>query len=165
MTGIALDGGLRGLRLSSPGIAFAIVAMVLFAVVTIDLAGPIRQVGWLPVLVVERIGNVGAALALLAVVTVTRTRRASVLTLVEEPDRSWRTWALVTAAALLDVAGLISFAIGLEVADAWVVGLVSSFNPAFSVLIAVGLLGERLRPIQWAGLGALAAGLVVIAAP
>ncbi len=163
MTGVALDGGLRGIRLTSPGIAFAVVAMVLFAILTVFLAGPIRAEGWLPILVVERVGNVAAAVILLVVVRATRTSRASALTTVDEPDRSWRTALVVLAAALLDIAGLISFGIGLEVADAWIVGLVSSFNPAFSVLIAVSLLGERLKPMQWAGLGLLAAGLVVIA--
>ena len=39
----------------------------------------------------------------------------------------------------------------------------TSFGPAVTILVAVALLGERLRPIQWVGLAGIAAGLVAIA--
>ena len=66
---------------------------------------------------------------------------------------------------VLDVGGFIAYAVGLEVSLAWIVGLASSFGPAVAVMVAVGFLGERLRPIQWLGLVAIAVGLVLIALP
>ena len=74
-------------------------------------------------------------------------------------------WAIVVIAGLLDVVGLIVFAIGLEQAETWLVGLVSSFGPAFTILIAVLFLGERLRRAQWLGLGGVGLGMVLIALP
>jgi len=71
----------------------------------------------------------------------------------------------VVLAAVLDVTGLIVFAIGLEQAETWLVGLVSSFGPAFTILIAVLFLGERLGRIQWLGLSGVALGMVLIALP
>ena len=46
---------------------------------------------------------------------------------------------------VLDVIGLVSFAYGLEHAETWLVGLASSFGPAVTIIVAVALLGERLR--------------------
>jgi drug/metabolite transporter (DMT)-like permease len=59
--------------------------------------------------------------------------------------------------------GLISFAIGLERSETWLVGLASSFGPAVAVIVAVAFLGERLRPTQWLGLAGIAAGLAAVA--
>jgi DME family drug/metabolite transporter len=70
---------------------------------------------------------------------------------------------VVVLAGVVDVIGLISFAIGLEVAETWLVGQASSFGPAVAVVVAVVLLGERLRPTQWLGLAGIAAGLVFVA--
>ena len=72
---------------------------------------------------------------------------------------------LVLIAGVLDVVGLIVFAIGLEQAETWLVGLVSSFGPAFTILIAVLFLGERLQRVQWLGLGGVGLGMVLIALP
>jgi drug/metabolite transporter (DMT)-like permease len=164
LTGVAFDGGWRGVRMRGGGVAFAIVALVLFAVLTIVMATPIRQVGWLPVIVVERIGNVAFSVGLLAVVVATRSSVFGPLVEAPEPDGQGTLW-LVVAAGVLDVVGFIAFAYGLEVAEVWLVGLASSFGPAVAVVVAVGLLGERLRPVQWVGLAALALGLVAIALP
>jgi len=53
----------------------------------------------------------------------------------------------------------------LQVSLAWLVGLASSFAPVVAVLVAVGFLGERLRPIQWLGLLAIVAGLALVTLP
>jgi drug/metabolite transporter (DMT)-like permease len=60
-------------------------------------------------------------------------------------------------------AAFVAFAIGLEVAPTWLVGLASSFGPVIAVVFAVRQLGEHLRPTQWAGLALLAGGVVVLA--
>ena len=62
-----------------------------------------------------------------------------------------RGWALAVAAGLFDVVGLVSFAIGLERAETWLVGLASSFGPAVAVLVGVAVMGERLRRDAVAG--------------
>ena len=71
----------------------------------------------------------------------------------------------IVVAAVLDVLGLIAFAIGLESAPTWMVGLAASFGPAVTILAAVAFLGERLKPIQWFGLLGVAAGMIAIGLP
>jgi len=78
---------------------------------------------------------------------------------------TWWAWGLVVVGGVLDAAGLISLSIGLDGAPTWLVGLASSFGPAVTILAAVALLGERLRPVQWVGLAGIAVGLVAIALP
>jgi drug/metabolite transporter (DMT)-like permease len=163
-TGVAFDGSLRGTRLAGPGVAFAIVALILFAVMTIGLAEVIETTGWLEVILVSRLVN--AAVSVGAVVVVSRIRHPIVRPLViADTPPSRRTWAIVLVAGLLDGAGLVSYAIGLETAPTWLVGLASSFGPAVTIVVAVAFLGERLRPIQWVGLSGIAAGMIAIALP
>ena len=70
---------------------------------------------------------------------------------------------LVLVTGLCDVAGFITFAIGLEIAPIWLIGLASSFGPVLAIGYAVGRMGERLRPTQWAGLALLGVGVMVLA--
>jgi drug/metabolite transporter (DMT)-like permease len=70
--------------------------------------------------------------------------------------------ALGLAAGLLDVTGFIAFAIGLEIAPTWLIGLTSSFGPVVAVAAGVLLFGERPRAIQWAGLGLVLVSIVLI---
>ena len=71
----------------------------------------------------------------------------------------------IVLSGVLDVLGLMSFAYGLEHAETWLVGLASSFGPAVTIVVAVALLGERLRPIQWVGLGGILCGMIAIGLP
>lgn len=162
MTGVVLDGGLRGIRLRGAGVAFALVALTTFAILTVGTAGPIKDEGWLEVTLVSRGADVVFAFSILTVILARRPVWSRAL--VETggvTDR--RGPLLVVASGLLDVTGLISFAIGLEVAETWLVGLASSFGPAVAVLVAVAFLHERLRPVQWLGLAALGLGMLAIA--
>lgn len=164
LTGVVVDGGLRGVRLRGAGVAFALVSMTLFAILTVATAGPIEEVGWLPVVAVSRLWNTVLAWALLAFVLTVRPAFAAPLVHAEaSPGRRGSALLVVVPAGLLDVLGLISFAIGLEVAETWLVGLSSSFGPVVAVLVAVAFLHERLRPIQWLGLALLGIGLLAIA--
>jgi len=110
----------------------------------------------------SRLTNTLVGVALLAVAL---RRRGGRLDPLLGPVGGWsrRALALVLLAGACDLAGFVSYTIGLEVAPTWLVGLASSFGPALVVLIAVALLGERLRPSQWLGLAMLAGGLVVLA--
>jgi drug/metabolite transporter (DMT)-like permease len=169
LTGISFDGAsVRGARLAGPGVAFAFVALVLFAAMTIGTDIVIDRAGWLEVLVVSRTANaILSCLVLVLALTVLR-RLAAPLLEGETPDGGRLGAAVLTGVALagiLDVVGLVSFAYGLEVAQTWLVGLASSFGPAVTIVFAVAFLGERLRPIQWVGLAGVLAGVVAIGLP
>jgi drug/metabolite transporter (DMT)-like permease len=164
LTGVAFDGGLRATRFAGPGVVFAVVALVLFALMAITMDVALESADWLQVLLLSRL--VTAAISIVAVVGVAAAgRRASNMEPATGPVRWRRVGAMLVVAGSLDVTGLVSFAIGLSSAPTWMVGLASSFGPAVTILVAVALLGERLRPIQWLGLGGVAIGMVAIGLP
>lgn len=164
LTGIVFDGGWRGTRIVGRGVLFSLLAMLLFTALTVGMATPIRAVGWLPVLVISRLTNAATILTVLAVVTIARPRGSEVL-LATSGSPSARAIGAAAAAGLLDIIGFVGFAIGLEVAPTWIVGLASSFGPVVAVIVAVALWGERLRPTQWAGLVGIGLGLAAVALP
>lgn len=162
LAGLVFDGGLRSVRVVGRGVAFAMVALVLFAVMTITSAQAIPIAGWLPLILLARITQVIVGWSLLGIAVGLRPRWMAPM--VEAPQRrTGRAVGIAVAAGLLDATGLISFAIGLERSEAWLVGLASSFGPAVAVVVAVAFLGERLRWTQWLGLAGIAAGLATIA--
>lgn len=164
MTGVAFDTSWRKTRFAGPGVGFAIVALVLFAVMTVGLAEAIDTSSWLPVVALSRAVNAGLSAVVVAVALVSRHPAfRAVITAPQPPNR--RAWALVALGGILDAAGLISISIGLEQAPTWLVGLASSFGPAVTIIAAVALLGERLKPVQWVGLAGIGIGLVAIALP
>ena len=164
LTGIVFDGGWRGTRIVGRGVLFSLLAMLMFTALTAGMATPIRSAGWLPVLLTSRLANAATVLVVLVVVTMARPRGSEVL-LATSGRVSARAIAAAGAAGLLDIVGFVAFAIGLEIAPTWIVGLASSFGPAVAVIVAVALWGERLRPSQWLGLGGIALGLVAVALP
>ncbi len=166
LTGVAFEGGLRATRLASPGVIFAIVALVLFAAMTIVTDIALESAGWLQILVIARIVNATISILAFAVLAIIGRRRpVSRVAPVTDRRRRIRILAMLVIAGTLDVAGLASFAIGLETAPTWLVGLASSFGPAVTILVAVAFLGERLKPIQWFGLAGVAIGMVAIGLP
>lgn len=160
LASIAIEAGFRSARPVGPGVAYAGVALVAFAILTVILSGPIRVAGWLPVLFLARVANAGSVLLLLGAM---RLRRRPEPMSAEGRPLDLRAAGLVAAAGLLDVAGLIAFAIGLEVSPTWLIGITSSFGPVIAVAAGVLLFAERPRPVQWAGLGLVAASLFLIA--
>ena len=165
LTAVAFDGGIRATRLAGPGVIFAVMALLLFAVMTVGLAEAIDRSGWLEVLVVSRIVNSIVSIGAVVVLTSFAHPRLRAIVQVDTIAVARTSWTIVVIAGLLDVVGLIVFAIGLEQAETWLVGLVSSFGPAFTILIAVLFLGEHLRRVQWLGLSGVALGMVLIALP
>jgi len=162
LAGVALDGsGWRGARLVGPGVVAALATMAGFAIVTILLAGPIREHGWAGVVLGSRIANAAASLVLLGLARRGTTRLDPLLS----PDGAWSRGALawIVIAGGCDVAAFVAYAIGLGVAPAWLVGLASSFGPVLAVGYAVGWLGERPQRSQWVGLALIAAGVLVLA--
>lgn len=166
LTGVAFGGGLRGTRLASPGVIFAIVALILFATMTIVTDIALESAGWLQILLVARIVNAAASvLAFVGLAVYGRGRPAAEVAGEADPRRRLRILSLIVVAGTLDIIGLVSFAIGLETAPTWLVGLASSFGPAVTIIVAVAFLGERLKPIQWFGLVGVAAGMIAIGLP
>ena len=167
LTGVSFDRGVRG-RFASPGVAFAIVALILFASMSIGSDIVIDHAPWLSVLFVSRTSNAILSVVVLVVASTVLRRQAAPL-MATDPDADHRATlrvvGIVAIAAALDVLGLMSFSYGLEHAETWLVGLASSFGPAVTIVAAVTLLGERLRAIQWIGLGAILVGMILIALP
>ena len=168
LTGIAFDGGWRATRFASPGVIFAIVALVLFATMSIGTDIVIDRAPWEQVLLVSRTTNAFLSVIIL-IVAMTVARRVAQPMLVGDPDaqagsRGW-VIGLVLLAGILDVLGLLSFSYGLQHAETWLVGLASSFGPAVTIIAAVAFLGERLRPIQWVGLAGVLIGMIAIGLP
>jgi drug/metabolite transporter (DMT)-like permease len=164
LTGVAFDGGWRATRFAGPGVVFAVVALVLFSLMAITTDVALESAGWLQVLLVARL--VTAAISIVAVAfLILRARRRPLVLGGEAPAARSRVIGTIVVAGVLDVVGLIFFVIGLESAPTWMVGLASSFGPAVTILVAVALLGERLKRIQWLGLVGVAVGMVAIALP
>jgi len=170
LTGVVFDGGLRGTRIVGRGVVLSLIAMLLFTVLTVGLATPIRAAGWLPVVLGSRLANAATVWIVLAVVLLFKPRRANALMEASLDARGVaggpaRAATAAGIAGLLDVIGTVAFAIGLAVAPTWIVGLASSFGPAVAVIVAVTIWGERLQASQWVGLAGIAAGLVAVALP
>jgi drug/metabolite transporter (DMT)-like permease len=141
---------------------------VLFAAMGIGTDIVIDRAPWLQVLLVSRSAIALVSVVILVVVsTLFRVRGAP---MIEPADgESGRIDARIVGAialtGVLDILGLVSFSYGLENAETWLVGLASSFGPAVTILVAVGMLGERLRPVQWMGLTGILAGMIAIGLP
>jgi drug/metabolite transporter (DMT)-like permease len=170
LTGISFGQGLRGTRFASPGVVFAVVALVLFATMSIASDIVIDRAPWLEVVLVSRTANAFlSVVVLILAMTVFRRLAAPMIEGVEGDGGSGRMDRRVVGAIVLsgalDVVGLASFAYGLEHAQTWLVGLASSFGPAVTIVVAVALLGERLRPIQWVGMAGILVGMIAIGLP
>jgi len=164
LTGIAFEGGWRSTRFAGPGVIFSVVALVLFALMTMATDIALETMSWVQVYAIAR--GVNAAISIGAVVWLSRT--ASRLGRRPPGGPPWsdaKVAAAIVLAGALDVAGLVSFAIGLESAPTWMVGLAASFGPAVTIMVAVAFLGERLRPIQWIGLAGIGLGMIAIGLP
>ena len=165
LTGVAFDGGWRATRLAGPGVIFAVVALILFSMMAITTDIALETAGWLQVLLVSRLATSVISVVAVAVIAIVARRRDPSLTGELEIWRRRRIIPILILAGALDVLGLMSFAIGLETAPTWMVGLASSFGPAVTIIVAVVFLGERLKPIQWLGLVGIAVGMIAIALP
>lgn len=164
LTGLAFDGGWRSTRFAGPGVIFSVIALILFALMTMATDIALETTGWIQVYLVAR--TVNAAIAIVTVIAL-----STVATRFGHRPTGGPIWSngrvagALLLAGFLDILGLISFAIGLESAPTWMVGLAASFGPAVTIVVAVALLGERLRPLQWVGLAGICAGMVAIALP
>ena len=153
-------------RFAGPGVVFALVALVLFSLMAITTDVALETMTWLQTYTIAR-GRQRRRSASSAVASSRRTAAAIGHRPVGWPGlvATAGSSARSCSAGTLDVVGLIAFAIGLETAPTWLVGLAASFGPAVTILVAVAFLGERLKPIQWVGLAGILVGMVAIAIP
>ena len=165
LTAFAFDGGLRATRFAGPGVVFALVALVLFSLMAITTDVALETMSWIQIYTIARVVNASIGTVVLLVLA---RRAGSALGHRPEGGPTWSNSRIVGALVLvgvLDVLGLIAFAIGLETAPTWMVGLAASFGPAVTIMVAVAFLGERLRPVQWFGLLGILTGMICIAIP
>ena len=165
LTAFAFDGGLRSTRFAGPGVAFALVALVLFSLMAITTDVALETMSWIQIYTIARVVNASIGTVVLLVLV---RRAGSALGHRPEGGPTWSNSRIAGALVLvgvLDVLGLIAFAIGLETAPTWMVGLAASFGPAVTIMVAVAFLGERLRPVQWFGLLGILTGMICIAIP
>ncbi len=164
LAGVTFEAGsLRGARLVGPGVLVGVLTLAGFAVLTVALATPIRDHGWLPVVAGSRVGNNVASMALLAVALRRSSSRWARPLLEPSLGRARTTAAVVAVGGLCDVSAFALYAMGLGVAPVWLVGLASSFGPVLAVAYAIWRLGERPHATQWAGLAAIGVGVVALA--
>jgi drug/metabolite transporter (DMT)-like permease len=145
-------------------VVFSIIALILFSLMTMVTDIALETMEWLQVYSLAR--GVNAATSIVVLVLLARRTGGRSERPVGGPAWSEsRIVGAIVVAAVLDVLGLIAFAIGLESAPTWMVGLAASFGPAVTILAAVAFLGERLKPIQWFGLAGVAVGMIAIGLP
>jgi len=158
----------RRASLASPGVAFALVGLLFFAIITVLLTIPIKAYGWSTAIALSRIGNLVTVWLIFFVLYKKRARlpkwgRHDLLGEGQRLDRLGL--ALAALVGLGDTVAFFVFAAALEQGPTWAVSLLSSLGPIIVVL--GGLFGyrERLRLPQVVGLSALAVGLVLATLP
>lgn len=180
---LVVDRPNRRLRLSGRGPMLAIVAMVCLATVVAAQQPPIRALGWLPMIALRRgfevaitwsILVIGWLLAPAAVGLVRRpwsewSRRGRAprppASRAPSPLGGWaasRSARFLVAIAVFDTVGLSSLAVALQVAPAWLFGIVGSVGPVVAVTYGMVFLGERLKPVQWLGIAFVLLALVLV---
>ena len=170
LLGIRTTGSGRERRasLASPGVAFALVGLVSFALITVLLTIPIHAFGWSTAIALSRIGNLVTVWLIFWVV---RTRRSDLprwgrTDLLGEGQRlDAKGFLLASLVGVGDTVAFFAFAAALENGATWAVSLLSSLGPI--VVVLGGLLGykERLRLPQVAGLGFVAIGVLLATLP
>ena len=78
--------------------------------------------------------------------------------------RGWDGKRLLLAAALLDSGGYVTYNLGVDVAPVAVVAPITAAHPVMTTALAIVLLRERPRPLQWAGAGVTVVAVVALSA-
>ena len=158
----------RRASLASPGVAFALIGLVSFALITVLLTIPIHAFGWSTAIALSRIGNLVTVWLIFGVL---RARRSDLphwgrSDLLGEGQRLDGTGiVLASLVGVGDTVAFFAFAAALEDGATWAVSLLSSLGPI--VVVLGGLVGykERLRLPQVAGLAFVAVGVLLATLP
>jgi len=170
LLGLRTTGSGRDRRasLASPGVAFALVGLIFFAVITVLLTIPIKEFGWSTAITLSRIGNFATVWTILLIVRAKRTSlpKWGRTDLLGEGHRLTRGGILLAAlVGLGDTIAFFVFAAALEVGPTWAVSLLSSLGPIIVVLGGYLVYKERLRAPQLLGLGAVLLGIILATLP
>jgi drug/metabolite transporter (DMT)-like permease len=170
LLGLRTTGSGRDRRasLASPGVAFALVGLISFAVITVLLTIPIKEFGWSTAITLSRIGNFATVWTILLIVRAKRTSlpKWGRTDLLGEGHRLTRGGILLAAlVGLGDTIAFFVFAAALEVGPTWAVSLLSSLGPIIVVLGGYLVYKERLRAPQLLGLGAVLLGIILATLP
>jgi small multidrug resistance pump len=170
LLGLRTTGSGRDRRasLASPGVAFALVGLIFFAVITVLLTIPIKEFGWSTAITLSRIGNFATVWTILLIVRAKRTSlpKWGRTDLLGEGHRLTRGGILLAAlVGLGDTVAFFVFAAALEVGPTWAVSLLSSLGPIIVVLGGYLVYKERLRAPQLLGLGAILLGIILATLP
>ena len=170
LLGLRTTGSGRDRRasLASPGVAFALVGLIFFAVITVLLTIPIKAFGWSTAITLSRIGNFATVWTILLIVRAKRTSlpKWGRTDLLGEGHRLTRGGILLAAlVGLGDTIAFFVFAAALEVGPTWAVSLLSSLGPIIVVLGGYLVYKERLRAPQLLGLGAILLGIILATLP
>ena len=170
LLGLRTTGSGRDRRasLASPGVAFALVGLIFFAVITVLLTIPIKAFGWSTAITLSRIGNFATVWTILLIVRAKRTSlpKWGRTDLLGEGHRLTRGGILLAGlVGLGDTIAFFVFAAALEVGPTWAVSLLSSLGPIIVVLGGYLVYKERLRAPQLLGLGAILLGIILATLP
>jgi drug/metabolite transporter (DMT)-like permease len=160
LVGVRFDRDWQRTRLVGPGVLFATVSMVAFAVQTIVLSVPSHELGWPTAFVVSRL--TGAIAILGAIAVLGRWLGTSV------SGGGWRSLSprlrtYVLLGGLASVFGFLAFAMGLDYSYAWVIGVTSAFAPILVVTAGRVIFDERLSAVQWGGVALVFGSIVLVA--
>lgn len=78
--------------------------------------------------------------------------------------RGWDGKRLLLAAAVLDSGGYVAYNLGVDAAPVAVVAPITAAHPVVTIALAVVLLRERPRSLQWAGAGVTVAAVIALSA-
>lgn len=154
--GIVLaSSGLRRIftieRLDAHGLLFALAAMVLLGAFVLGVSVKADEIGWLAPVFLARL----CSTCFIALTMIARGR-------FEFSDRSPRVLGAIALLALLDTAGYVSFNLGTERADTAIVAAASAPYAVIPVVAGVLFFHERPTPVEWAGVGLVVAGLILL---
>jgi drug/metabolite transporter (DMT)-like permease len=172
-------------RLIGRGPLFAAISVVAGSISNAGLRVPIREFGWAQAILTQRLFTVtlvGMGLIIVWVVpTLAQTQRRNRMRTADARSQRGNATdsstiakpaaktldrigvALVGLLGLVDAVAFVLFGIGLSVAPAWLVGMVSQSGRVAGVLGGLLFFGERLQPTQWLGVVLVVIGLVLAA--
>jgi drug/metabolite transporter (DMT)-like permease len=155
--------GFRRIRITGWGPASTMGAVVLGSAVSVLMQHPLRTEGWVPTVTAVRAGvGLTAGLALVAA-NLGLMRGLAMLGRQSTRVRlSSRFVALIAGVGVADAIALSSFSIGLSEAPAWLVALVAATSPIVLLVGGLFVLNERLRPLQWVGVGCVFCSMAII---
>jgi drug/metabolite transporter (DMT)-like permease len=169
----------RQLHFASRGVAYALGALVLLSYTVVTQQAPIREIGWVPTILIRRAFEM-VATGFIVLLLARRWRlpgtwSGDASAASEEADKSdtpgmgrvrlVKLLLLIGLVGLLDTAGLASLSAGLAEAPAWLIGLLASASPAVAVVVGILFFHERLQRHQWAGVVLVGIGVALAAFP